>query len=611
MTVKKPMTGWYNPVMLVQTGIRVAISTVFGQFADKREAFAAANAIKPQPFDSNFDYAGRSKDGDFWFDFIADTGDGWDPTYAMATLLAEDSLTPERSDQPLPRGRILVMGGDQVYPTASREDYQDRLIGPFDEAYAQGEEKRWIDEDRPDLYAIPGNHDWYDGLNAFFGIFCRRRIEPSTGIGIPRNGRIIGGRRTWQTRSYFAIRLPGNWWLWATDNQLEGYIDQPQIEYFQHVAKAWMAPRSKLILCVGEPSWEYVDSKNPKKKFANFSYLERLAGEALDDQEKWMGHQLKLVLTGDSHHYARYMEGERHYITCGGGGAFLHPTHQLESKEFDWEYPKPGIRYYPKRSKAPPYRRSFKIAKKPNGADALYPGRETSRALTKRNLWFAFSNWPFTVTLFAAYLPFNWLLHMAAEIYGRGSLVRALTGSEGASLLHALCTYLWVFFISPWPLVLVLAALGGYYYFADSPDDKLKRLRIGLVHWFIQAASVMLVTCLVVWSFGRALFSLEVAQFWAVTVPPLILILATMVAAFVSATIFGCYMWLNLNRYGRHWNEAFSSLRIAGFKCFLRLRIKEDGKLTVYPIGLENVPNGGGPPDRLHTHLIEKPIEIR
>jgi len=82
-----PMVKWYDPLMLVQTSIRVVISTVFGQFADRREAIAAANAIEAQPFDATFDYASRSPDGDFWFDFLADTGDGWDSTFAMAQLL--------------------------------------------------------------------------------------------------------------------------------------------------------------------------------------------------------------------------------------------------------------------------------------------------------------------------------------------------------------------------------------------------------------------------------------------------------------------------------------------------------------------------------------------
>src|SRR5262249_3143996 len=147
--------------------------------------------------------------------------------------------------------------GDEVYPTASREAYRTRLIDPYDTA-AKGQP--WPAEP-PDLYAVPGNHDWYDGLLAFLGLFCRRRNEDPWAPGRP--GRIVGGRATQQTRSYFAIRLPHDWWLWGADIQLEGYIDQPQIDFFSHVAQRWMKPGSRLILCTGMPNWAYVDPRDP------------------------------------------------------------------------------------------------------------------------------------------------------------------------------------------------------------------------------------------------------------------------------------------------------------------------------------------------------------
>src|SRR5688572_10322906 len=180
---KLAMAGWYDPRLLVQTGIRVAISTVFGQFADKREAIAAANAVEPQPFSDSFDYAKKYEGRDFWLDYLADTGDGWNPTYAMARLVTADALVVPDAGT-LPRGGVLLLGGDQVYPTASKEQYKDRLLGPFDEAYGPGEVKRWHEGSGPDLYAIPGNHDWYDGLNAFFGTFCRRRVVAEGTLGI-------------------------------------------------------------------------------------------------------------------------------------------------------------------------------------------------------------------------------------------------------------------------------------------------------------------------------------------------------------------------------------------------------------------------------------------
>jgi hypothetical protein len=40
---------------------------------------------------------------------------------------------------------------------------------------------------------------------------------------------------------------------------------------------------------------------------------------------------IPLLLSGDTHHYSRYqaVDGTQ-FVTSGGGGAFLHPTHQLE-----------------------------------------------------------------------------------------------------------------------------------------------------------------------------------------------------------------------------------------------------------------------------------------
>jgi hypothetical protein len=602
MIKRLPMTGWYDPVMLVQTGIRVAISTVFGRFADRREAMAAANAIEPQPFDTSFDYSRKAKDKRFWFDFVADTGDGWNSTYAIARLLAQDEIKP-KGNAGLPRGRLLVMGGDQVYPTASRQSYDDRLLGPFDTAFEQS--GRWPDSKRPDLYAVPGNHDWYDGLNSFFGLFCRRRIKPKDGIGTKREGKVIGGRQTRQTRSYFAIRLPGNWWLWGTDSQLEGYIDQPQIEYFQHVASTWMKPGSRLILCVGMPSWEYVDNKQPEHAFANFSYLERLAGAARDEKGKPLGHKLKLILSGDSHHYARYVEGDRHYITCGGGGAFLHPTHHLDDrKKFDYEYPAPGI----------PYDRDQKKYPRCLERKATYPDRRTSWLLTLWNWAFAAKNWKFPLVLTPAYFLFIWLLHLNAIVSGRGTLAEALAGAD---LGEAIQTYWQLVFVSPGPVILILIALAGYRYFADVRNSA-GRLAVGAIHAAAQAAAITATTCLAIdatsdwWTRDRLWLDDGGAL--------LSMLAAAALSAIVSATVFGGYLWTSLAVFRRHWNEAFSSFAHRGYKCLLRLSIStEDGSLTVHPIGLTKVPRDRGwrwsldwkpanPP--LDPHLIEGPVRI-
>ena len=562
------MSSWYNPAMLARTGIRVAISTVFGQFADRREALAAANAVEPQPFDPAFDYSGKADEDGFWFDFIADTGDGWNATYAMARLLSQDVIELDRK---LPRGRLLVMGGDQVYPTASREEYGRRLLDPFGKAH-ELHRGSWP-ETRPDLYAVPGNHDWYDGLNSFFGLFCRRRIKGP--LAQARPGRVIAGRQTQQSRSYFAIELPGNWWIWGTDSQLKGYIDQPQIDYFLHAATVWMKEGSKLILCVGEPSWVHADPKHPEKEFNSFSYLEWLA------EKVGRGHRLRVVLTGDSHHYARYTEDDRHYIICGGGGAFLHPTHQLHDKEFGWPHPRPGRKASGSRF--------FKLV-------ARYPSSSTSFMLAFRNLFFPLLNPMFTFFHFLGYGLFNWLLDINARMTGT-TLKAALSVQTVEQAAAAYCGLL---FISPWPTVLMAIAYAGYRYLAPVRNG-WGRSAAGFVHWALQTSGALAATWLVI----RCL-----ALPGAMPV-----ILGAAAAALASSALFGVYLLTSLNLFGAHYNEAFSSLRIAGYKSMLRMRIRPDGDLELQPIGLRKVPfewPWGRLRNRaLRPHAIEKSLVIR
>ena len=74
----------------------------------------------PGPFDPP---GWSTSPGEFWMDFVADTGDGWNSTYAVASAVAQPELSSANSkgtEHRTVRGRLLVFGGDQVYPAASR-----------------------------------------------------------------------------------------------------------------------------------------------------------------------------------------------------------------------------------------------------------------------------------------------------------------------------------------------------------------------------------------------------------------------------------------------------------------------------------------------------------
>ena len=204
------------------------------------------------------------------------------------------------------------MGGDQCYPQATREEYKKRLLT----ARTTGR-SRCPNPDRK-LFAIPGNHDWYDGLNAFDSLFCAARDSRNS------RGNAIGGWQCQQHRSYWAIRLPHNWWIWGADIQFSKYLDTSQVNYFETVARSRWGPQDNLIICLAEPSWLLADLQGEDEE-ENFFKITTIA--------RARGARVRAVIAGDWHHYARYYAHELdvHFITSGGGGAFLHPTHMLKN----------------------------------------------------------------------------------------------------------------------------------------------------------------------------------------------------------------------------------------------------------------------------------------
>jgi hypothetical protein len=315
------MVAWYDPRLLARVGIRTLVSSVFGQYADQRLMQAVTDTAEDKELIGRYDYCGADASepqkclpmdeaGAYWIDYVADVGDGFEPTYTLAYLLAQDSLDVRGAGK-LRHGNILIMGGDQCYPQATREEYRSRLLLPFNWAFTVSEPDR-------KLFAIPGNHDWYDGLTAFDSLFCSSRDKLSHA-----KGNVIGGWQCQQHRSYWAIRLPYNWWIWGADIQFSKYLDTAQVNYFERVAEQ-MGANDNLIICLAEPSWLLADLQGQDEE-ENFFKITTIARKR--------GARVVAVIAGDWHHYNRYYAHELdiHFMTSGGGGAFLHPTHVLRN----------------------------------------------------------------------------------------------------------------------------------------------------------------------------------------------------------------------------------------------------------------------------------------
>ena len=518
--IRRKMVGWYDPRQLAFTAFQTVLSSLFAQRADYRLIEALQKAPEPGDY--------RSKE-EVWIDYVSDLGDGFNSTYSVARVLAEESL-PAGTDDELPRGSVLIMGGDEVYPTPSHAAYEERLVRPYAAALDENDTT-----DLLELYAIPGNHDWYDGLGSFMNLFC--------------HGNRIGAWQTPQKRSYFALQLPHGFWLLGVDIQLQSDVDNPQIDYFLSLG---IKEGDRVILCTAEPDWIYGNIHAGKK---NLSVLET----RLQEEKKAM---IVLQIAGDLHHYRRHTvvekdgtRGDIHLVTAGGGGAFLHPTHTHDVDTI--KVGKPGKL------------RSYALNKKTE-----YPSRSDSRWMGLRNIAFALKNPWFGIATGAIYTILSWV--MPTSKLGEGPWSTAVprmlwSGIESVASTHG----------APSGLVWVVGILLAFVAFTDT-HKPVYRWIAGLFHGSIHLAAALAISATTAFLLDREAMNPVLERFVGS--------LMTFVGGyFIGATIMGIYLVISVVFFRRHGNEAFSSLKIEGYKNFLRMRVSAEG-LSVWAFGLETVP---------------------
>ncbi len=528
---------WLSPGLLLRTGLQAASSEKLAEFIDRRESQAV---LAPTTVD-------LSGTDELWLDYVADCGDGFDAATTVASLLARAELTV--SGHRTRAGSVLVMGGDQAYPYASMQEYRDRLVGPYRSMLP------WTSQPRR-LFAIPGNHDWYDGLSSFLKQFCQ--------------GRWIGGWRTQQARSYFALDLPGPWRLWAIDIALGTDIDAQQLDYFTERA-AELDPGDAIILVSAKPSWTKAGPAHPDAYDA-LDFFER---QVIGDRAR-----LRVSLTGDTHHYARY-EGpaDQQKITAGGGGAYLSPTHHM------------------KRELLLPPPESIDPGKRPSQPYTLrgrYPDAAESQRLRSRVVPGIYRNGLFWLLTSLTYL--------LLALPGTRTLL-ALTGSGQLRTLPVLFTAALLAGLTG--LLLTFARL-------SEPRGRLPTM-LGLGHTLVHAAVLAGAILL-----AGAVPDLPVA--WRETAG---LAGAWVAGAVVAPLVVAGYLRI-ADSFGVNGNELFSALAVEDHKCFLRLHIRpDDHLLTIYPVAVPRcarwhfaAPDEVGqrwfvPDAEPESRLIEGPLEVR
>lgn len=646
----RPMVRWLSPREMLRGGYGEFFGGLFGAFADSREAQAA---LRPATVHCRTDATKATNDfevdplslhnndgdvpGELWVDYVADIGDGFSSTYAIARQLARPTLeVPDEEGKEgehleLPRGAMTVLGGDEVYPVAGEQHYRERTIGPYRTAFENVEKKT-------PLFAIPGNHDWYDGLVAFLEQFTVLRAPSTDSPKKDPNDPADPSRwTTHQTRSYFAVQLSERWWLWAIDIALDEHIDRPQMQYFRDLRNA-MPAEARVILCTAEPAW----LGRPRPSPAAQAWAERLRPyrkREAPEPDSWdrlryfmkatLGEtdpatggdgfnsssrpQVRLVISGDKHFYARHESDDSSaptFVTAGGGGAYLSST--LDAHD-TLDLP---LKWYDQHST------EF-------NAEKVWPSREQSVRIGWTGLWrLPIQNlslaimFGFVYTLFglAAWnietlgdSPASRVDGLAARniVVPLGALGQSPTGlvlgAVVALALIGLATAHRVPKLRAFPAALLhiglhVVAVGATVWLSALAAQQDKGLGVLVVPIGITCIAVIeawtrkardestdwrpsIVAALVTVILALALFGINLMN---VEIRAYVFVMAAFgigaafgIFAFTLYLVFAQYVRVNLN-------ELFVGLRHEGYKHFVRLRVTDD-RVEAYVIGYEPV----------------------
>jgi 3',5'-cyclic AMP phosphodiesterase CpdA len=255
--------------------------------------------------------------GDFAFLVVGDPGEG-----DASQHILRDQIIRAGAD---PDVRFMIIASDVIYPTGSLKNYEANFWLPF---------KGF---DKP-VYAIPGNHDWYDALEGFVATFfvadaarvaMRARVEADLRLTSTTDARIArlveetarlrreyGVPTGFQRAPYFQIQTE-HFALLAVDTGVRRRVDSDQLAWLRAALERSRGKFKMVIL--GHPL--YAGGGYQAGEDAEFAAIHRLLTE----------HQVEVVMAGDTHDLEHYVERYRsggeervmHHLVNGGGGAYL------------------------------------------------------------------------------------------------------------------------------------------------------------------------------------------------------------------------------------------------------------------------------------------------
>lgn len=288
---------------------------------------------------------GISGSEDFTFLVLGDTGEGG---AAQHSLRDQYLFLGKRPDV-----KFMVISSDVIYPEGAMRDYEPNFYLPF-----KGLTKP--------IYAIPGNHDWYDALEGFAANFLEpdaartcmvSRLETDARLTTTTEDRIDGylqeaarlrkefGVRTGLQRGPFFEIQTERFALIAVDTGVLKTVDTAQWDWLKG---ALARSRGKFTMAIlGHPLYTagryqgHVDQLTGEAAPAIRSPLS-VSGEVepfTAVHRLLRGHKVEVVMAGDMHYFEHYQEQYEsrgkprtmHHFVNGGGGAYM-----CVGLPFDW-----------------------------------------------------------------------------------------------------------------------------------------------------------------------------------------------------------------------------------------------------------------------------------
>jgi uncharacterized membrane protein HdeD (DUF308 family) len=279
---------------------------------------------------------------DFSFLVLGDTGEGGAAQHSLRDQYLSLGKRPDV--------KFLVISSDVIYPSGAMLDYESKFYLPF-----KGFTKP--------IYAIPGNHDWYDALEGFSANFLeagaarasmRARVVTDNRLTSTTNSHIDGliqeaarlrqefGVSTGRQRGPFFEVQGERFALIAVDTGVLRHVDSKQWHWLKDALER---SRGKFVMVIlGHPLYaggryqggsdeplagEWMAQQNQTEVLgqrlgavsAPFAAIHQLLRE----------HQVEVVMAGDTHYFECYQEHYKadratrtmHHFVNGGGGAYL------------------------------------------------------------------------------------------------------------------------------------------------------------------------------------------------------------------------------------------------------------------------------------------------